>query len=172
MKIIEALKELPLIEKRIESNLEKINRYAAGVESGNSLGIVFASASEQRKEVAALVQANEDLVKRRALLRRQLYITNCTVELEINGVKKTIAEWIEYREKGFNFVERTYNAMNAVLATRELQITKADPMVGAKVVFFFDEADKNKKIEANRDIRDQLDARLEILNATTDLVAV
>lgn len=170
MKIIEALKELPLIEKRIMSNVQKIATYAAGVETGNSTGAAFDSVATQRKELASLIQANEDLVKQRALLRRRLYITNTTVEVEINGVKKTITEWIEYREKGFDLIERTYNALNELNAMNELRNTKVDPTVGAKVVKFYDEAHKNKLIEDNRAIRDQLDAKLEIINATTDLV--
>lgn len=170
MKIIEALKELPLIEKRIMSNIQKIGMYAAAVETGSNTATAFDSVATQRKELASLIQANEDLVKQRALLRRRLYITNTTVEVEINGVKKTIAEWIEYREKGFDLIERTYNALNELNAMSELRNTKVDPTVGAKVVKFYDEAHKNKLIEDNRAIRDQLDAKLEIINATTDLV--
>lgn len=171
MKIIEALKTLPVLEKRIESNIVKISRYAAGVESGSVTGASFDTVAQQRQELASLIQANVDLVKQRASLRRQLYITNTTVEVEINGVKKTISEWIEYREKGFDLVERTYKALNEANAIQELRGAKIDTNVGARVVKFYDEVNKNKLIDENRALKDALDAQLEIINATTEMIA-
>lgn len=174
MKIIEALKELPLLEKRINSNIEKISQYAAGVDttSDGTSGFVFNSSDEQRKQVASLIQSNEDLIKQRASLRRNLYNTNIQVMVEINGEKKSIAEWIEYREKGFYMLESTYRALNDMRATNELRQTKVDPSVGARVVRFYTETDKNDMVNKMEAIRDQLTSQLEIVNATTDLIEV
>ena len=171
MKIIEALKEIPLLEKRIHSNIAKINEYAAGNDTGAG-GHVFDTADKQKAEVAALLQANEDLVKRRSELRRQLYLTNASVKVNIDGTEKTISEWIEYREKGFDLLQATYAALNDQVALNKVRSIQYNPETGIKTVRFYSEADKNDKINKTQALRDQLDARLEMVNATTDLVAL
>lgn len=169
MKIIEALKEMPLLEKRINSNVEQIAQYAAGNDIGNG-GFVFETAERQRQEVAGLLQSTQDLVDRRAALRRKLYITNTQVMVTIEGQTKTITEWIEYREKGAQLLINAYSALNDNRALAQIRTIQYNPEAGIKTVRFYNESDKNAKIQEITKIKDQIDAKLEIINATTDLV--
>lgn len=171
MKIIEALKELPLIDKKLTKNEQLLLTYSASVDAGtiyNSLK--FASAEEQTKQVASLIQSSEDLVSRKAKIRKVLSKTNATIEVTIDGNVKTISEWIEYRKAGLNLLQRSYNQLQDNQCIREVQSTKFDGQQGIKVIRHYDEATRNAKLNAILELASKIDTTLETVNATTDLV--
>lgn len=173
MKIIEALKELPLLEKRIQKNNGMIAVYASDVDTGHGAerqSLAFSTVEEQRKEVQSLVQSTNDLVKRKAELRRKLAITNATVEVKIEGVTMTIAEWIEYRQHGVKNILNALSALNDNSGRQKMQSTQFDPEKGIKIIKFYDEKDRNEQAEKWSSIADKIDSSLEIVNATTDLI--
>ena len=53
MKIIEALKEIPLIEKKIKKNNDDVLRYSATVDNGTP--VLYFPTLEEQKTVASLV---------------------------------------------------------------------------------------------------------------------
>lgn len=169
MKIIEALKELPLLDKRIEKKISQIAEYAAFVDNGHE-ELPFKTEAAQKGEVDSLVQSCHDLVARSAQIRRQLAVTNTSVEVEIGGEKRTIAEWIYYREAGMGARSRAVQSLSDARAKNAIQRTQFDPEAGLKIVKFYDEKARNGEIERLTDIAGQIDARLEMINATTDLI--
>jgi len=66
MKIIEALKEIPLIEKKIKKNNDDVLRYSATVDNGTPV-LYFPTLEEQKQKVLSTVQSTKDLVARRAI---------------------------------------------------------------------------------------------------------
>lgn len=169
MKIIEALKELPLIEKKIAKNIQQIQQYSSEADNGH-MSLPFGDAEKQAKEVDSLVQSTNDLVSRSATLRRVLALTNATIHVEIGGVSRTISEWISYRERGFANQLNALRALNDSIAKGNLNKVGFDEQEGIKIARFYDEKDRNEKVLAVEDIQGQLDARLEMVNATTNLV--
>lgn len=167
MKIIEALKELPLLEKRIEKNIELIQKYSSEVEGAGEF--TFKTKEQQTAEVASLIQSVSDLAARRGKIRRALAMTNATVTVAIQGVTRTITEWIEYRERGYNFEARALQALNTNTAASIVRTTQVQVDIGIKPVRFYDEAEKNAKLAAITEIHGAIDATLEIINATTEL---
>lgn len=172
MKIIEALKELPVLDKRIQKNTEMLVRYASDVDLNvpdERQTFAFKTRDEQQKEVDALRQSVIDLVHRKARLRRALAITNTEVRVTIEGKEQSIAEWIDFREKGVQQILNMLNALNDTNGRNKMGSTQFDPETGIKIVKFYDEKQRNDEIQKWQDIKDKIDGQLEIINATTDL---
>lgn len=173
MKIIEALKKLPTLEKRIIKNIEQIRLYSSAVDNGN-MDLPFGTEEGQKKEVSSLVQSVNDLVAERSRLRRSLAITNAKTFIKIGTLEKSITEWIEYREKGLGFIIDSQSALNISVSEGKVRTggVALDPEKGFKIVRFFDEKTRNNRIEELRDIQDRIDAELEKVNAVTDIIEV
>lgn len=172
MKIIEALKELPLIEKRIRKNIQSISEYSSDLDKGDLTDLPFGTADKQRKEIASLIQANNDLIARKAQLRRDLAFTNTQVKVSIDGVDKSISEWIEYRENGMSNLISTYEHLTDKTARSKVQNSNVDLAQGVKTIRFYDQKQRDDSIRSYQNIADKIDSSLEIINATTDLKQV
>ena len=168
MKIIEALKELPVLDKRIRNQAQQIAEYAGYITSEQP---AFETVEAQRKKVSELLQSNEDLAKRYASIKRALAITNATIEVDVAGEKKTISEWITYKANTHNQLHQTYSALNLNAANSRLSSSQIDLTEGVKLERMYSEEYRNKKLEEIRNLNDTIDATLEIVNATTDMVS-
>lgn len=172
MKIIEALKELPTLDKRISKNIALINEYSSDVdinEDWEKQSLAFGTPEKQREEINSLIQSTNDLVERRARLRRALTITNAEVEVSIRGETRTIAEWIDMRRGGMNLRIKAVEALNDNNGNMRLNNVKFDAEKGIRIIRFFDVAERNNRITELQAIRDEIDAKLEMVNATTEL---
>jgi hypothetical protein len=168
MKIIEALKELPLIEKKIRSNQSKIQQYAS---YATHVGPEFVDADQQKREVDSLVQSNKDLLSRWLNIRRVLNLTNATVQVTIEGKTLSITEWIAFRNTGGNLLISTYSSLNTSTSDNHFRIRQAEVKDGdVGIRRMYDEKKKNEAISEVEDILDKVDSSLEMVNATTDLV--
>lgn len=169
MKIIEALKELPILEKRIAKQYQQIRDYSS---YGSHVGPTFATQEEQINQVKSLIQSNEDLVSRYLKLRRVLNKTNCAIEVTIGTETLSIIEWITMRKSAGKMMIDTYNSQSILVATQHINTKPADIASGVSVgvVRCFDEKEKNASIAAMQAILEKIDASLEMVNATTDLV--
>lgn len=171
MKIIEALKELPLIDKKLEKNNALIVSYAASVDAGTvHNGLKFASVEEQTNQVAALIQSSEDLVARKAKIRKALAKTNATMVVAIGAKTKTITEWIEYRKGGLAALQSAYSRLKDDHVANEVRNVKFDGTQGIKIVRHYDEANRNAKLNEILELATKIDTTLETVNATTDLI--
>lgn len=183
MKLIEALKNLKTIEKRVEKNCQMIGEYSAYV---NVEAPAFETAERQRTEVSSLVQCNTDLAKEYLKLKTAIEFTNLSTKVSIGHRQHTISELITIRtsRKGKNgvgtfsynqFLPATYNALNANKAMQKLQqvfsrqggVNPTDP---AKIIMLYDEADKNKALREWEEFYSAIDGKLEVVNAETELL--
>ena len=164
MKIIEALKELPMNAKKIGRNFALIEQYSSSLNGA----LMFATKEQQEQEIFSLVQANQDLVRRGAHLRRCLAYTNAQVTVNVGGCTRSIAEWQAYRSCGFDNLISTYSAMNDNKARTDSYDNRGTEF--PQVTLFYDEGMKQHDLEVMYSQRDSLDAQLEIINATTDLI--
>lgn len=169
MKIIEALKELPLIKKRLEKNNQLIKQYSSYV---TGVSLEFETEERQRLEVQSLVQANIDLAANFEKITNKLSDTNSTVKVEIEGVTKTIREWITYRNVTSAYLKQTYEALshqaaNTILAANQGRLNLE---AGIQVKKLYKEEDKLKALNSIQAIVDKIDATLEIVNVNTDLI--
>lgn len=169
MKIIEALKELPLIEKKITKNNELLQKYSS---YASHVGSDFKNEKEQLAKVNSIIQANNDLVNRYLSLKRNLTLTNATVEVEINNLKLSIVEWLAYKTTCYKLLINSFDNLN--ISNAEQQFNKVKPNVKEgdtmSIIKCYVEQDKLAAKEKIQDTMDKIDSTLEIVNATTDLI--
>lgn len=171
MKIIESLKELRVIEKRMASNIKSIGDYSS---SSSTYKHIFGTEEKQRKEIASLIQANEDLMNRYIQLKRRIESTNLKVVVSIESDKYTISELLILKRKMASVMEDTYEALSdhkgerALMSDRNSSRDKEGKQ--AFLVRYYDEKHKNAGIRKWQDLYNTIDSRLEIINATTDLL--
>jgi len=87
MKIIEALKELKLIIKKIEKNADNITQYSSLVSTERP---VFGSETDQKNEVSSLIQANKDLMVRYIDLKIRIDRTNMETKVTMRAMARCI----------------------------------------------------------------------------------
>lgn len=170
MKIIEALKGVKVLRKKQSDLIKKIAQNCALMSFNDP-----PYGETQAKMVAGWVQGIEGLSKQILAMSIQLQKTNLntlvTIELEGVAVEKTIAEWILRRRY---LAQADLQAWNT-LTDRGLQ-DKVLPGTGeakdqrATVVRFFDPAIRDAKVVALAEEPAIIDAKLEVVNATTDLL--
>lgn len=168
MKLIGAMKRLRVIEKRMQSNCTSITTYASSVSTEKPL---FETESVQKKEVSSLIQANGDLLKEYLCLKRKIEETNLRTIVEIGGVDYAISDLLVIKRKLANNMVRTYRALNDEQGERRKGSAGAGPDgVRPHVVRFYDEKEKNEGLRKWQDLYDNIDSRLETINALTDLI--
>jgi len=180
MKIIEALKELPLIKKKIDKNEELLKKYSSsvGVKDHPEFDLSFATPGQQAIEVKALLQSTVDLCLREACLRKTLARTNSIVEVKIGSSSRTISEWISFRLTGIPAILRSLESLStnrSLAIVRQPQGNSNLASVGVEnltVVMHYDEKSKNEEVTKWMTMLSEIDSKLEIANAITDLVEV
>lgn len=99
MMIIEGMKRLRVIKKRMASNIDSVNKYAAIISSERPM---FGSEDEQKKEVKEIIQSNLDLLREYLKLKKRIERTNLQTVVEIGGVEYTISDLQFSKESWFS----------------------------------------------------------------------
>lgn len=168
MKIIEALKELKTIDKRLVKQTQMIKKYASAVDGSPA----FDSEHEQQKEVDGLIQSNKDLVLHRTNLRLRIYAANMRERVNTVMGNITIAEAIILRDAGISYLKNTYEALTQESGRAEFDRTARqgfDPENPPKVKRYYNESSKNDAIALYDEFLGQIDGILEVANAEREL---
>lgn len=170
MKIIEALKNLKTIQKRMEKNCAEITRYCAYVSTEIP---AFETEDKQKIEVAGRIQANLDLEAEYLRLKRAIEQTNLAVKITIGTRTYTITELISIKRVLGKYHASTYAALDPQSAMNRLNDVfrkgGVDGINPAKVIVLYKEEDKNRNLRDWEDFMSQIDGKLEVLNAETEL---
>lgn len=172
MKIIEALKELKLIEKKIDKNIMEITQYASIL---NIERPIFESEADQRREIEIRIQSNRDLMNRYLWLKRCIEHTNLVSSIELDGVTYSLIDLLYIKRKMGGKMVSTYSALNTSAADNRIRSGRiAMPTDGRQVntVMLYDEKKKNIGLSEWQNLVDKIDSRLEVLNATIDLIEI
>lgn len=165
--ITEAMKGLKVLEKRMMSNVRDIEQYSSKVSTEKAH---FESDRAQTQEVQKLIQSNMDLQVEYRRLKKNIDYTNLMVEVEFDGVKYTIADLLLLKRKLGQQILMTFRALNERRAEQRL---RGAPTIEGKAPFIermYDEREKNEEIRKWQNLLDNIDIRLETVNATTDLI--
>jgi hypothetical protein len=165
MKIVEALKEMKVILKRMDKNSKQITEYAALPDNER---LHFGTKEAQKKEIKGLIQANIDLATNYINLKQRIEKTNLATKVEINGVTYTISEMLIYKRTLAKVLVNTFKALNDGQA--RLRVVQARGEKQPIIEKFYDETDKNNGERMWDDLYHTIDSRLEVINATTELV--
>jgi hypothetical protein len=166
-KIIEVMKNLKVIEKRMVANREKISKYAAIVSTERP---VFDTESEQKKEVASLIQANMDLIVEYTKGKLLVDKTNAATIVEINGKSYSISELLLLKRKLAQEMIMTFGSLNDNQATMRLRNAQTVDGKVPQVIRMYDERAKNEGTSFWQELYHTIDSRLEVINAMTDVV--
>lgn len=178
-KLIEGMKTLRVIEKRMDANTERINQYACIL---NTERPHFKDEAEQQKEIGKLIQANIDLSIQYLGIKRQIELTNLHTDIKMDGKAYSIADLLIMKRKLGRLIMDTYHALND--DTAKARMRQMGPMgriaergggsglvdPSIQLVRLYDENDKHEQLRKWDDLLNEIDSKLEIINATTDLV--
>lgn len=168
MKLIEAMKQIQDLQRKAEDLRSKVS-YASALTTVDTP--VY---PDQKGKVAEWTQAHSDILKEilrlRVAIQRTNIATEVTIELGDKQVTKSIAEWIHRRRD----LAKEELAMWQKLTDRNLKegvvTTPGGQNVEMKIVRFYDPVERDKKIDLFSSEPSRIDARLEVVNAITDLI--
>lgn len=168
MKIIEAMKQIKDLQRKAEDLRAKVKGSSADYEHETPLY------ENQREKVTGWVQAHSDITKEilrlRLAIQRTNLATKVTIELGGNAVTKTITEWI-HRRKDLATLELS---MWQCLTDRGLKEGYIGQTSGVpkevKLRRYYDPEIRDKAIDALKSEPLLIDARLEVVNAVTDII--
>lgn len=168
MKIVEGLKRLKVLEKRIASNAIDITKYASVLSTEKP---AFETEEKQREEVKKLIQASEDLATEYLKLKSQIEKTNLQVTASINGKTHTLSEFLIIKRKLARMMQGIYEALNIGAAESRAHVARGyGSEQKVSVTQLYDEANRNQKLREWQELYEAVDSRLEVINATEDLV--
>lgn len=165
MKIVEAMKELKLIEKKMEKNADSIQKYSSQPSNERPY---FSTEDAQRKEIKSLIQSNIDLLNNYLGLKKSIEKTNLETQVEFDGKKYTISELLVLKRRLAKMMIVSFDSMNDSNARQNMIRGTGDNTI--KIERFYDEREKNEGLRKWQDFYDNIDSRLEVVNATTDLI--
>ena len=168
MKIIEAMKQIKDLMRKAEDLRQRVHVSAADLDIENP------KYENQKEKVAGWIQAHSDILKEILRLRYAIQKTNIStmVKVELGGVvvEKSIAEWIHRRRD----LAKLDLDMWMRLSDRNLkdgQLTQSDGSKReVKVRRYYNPEERDEKSSMYKSEPLMIDARLEVVNATTDLI--
>lgn len=168
MKIIEALKKTKDYARKLDDLKEKIAKHSADMDFENPVY------PDQRAQVQSWVQASVDLVREIGRLKYCIAKTNISTQVTIQigevSVTKTISEWIERRKNLVALENSIYRSLtNKNLKDVNISTSNGVPQL-SRVRLYFDPKEKDQKMWILGEEPSLIDARLEIVNAVTDLI--
>lgn len=168
MKIIEALKQIKDLQKKAEDLRRKVQQHSAHV---NFETPVY---TDQKGQVSQWIQAHSDILKKILDLRIAIQRTNLSVQvpIEISGqtINKSIAEWIHRRRDLANLERDMWKQLTDKNIKEGHAQNSMGQMMEVKIVRCYDPKERDGKIGLYDSEPTTIDAKLEIVNATTDLV--
>lgn len=172
--ITEALAELKTIQKRIEKKREFVGQYVGRQEGlKDPLDKDGGSPEVIRRERQAIA----DLEARHVAIRTAIQKVNQSTSIVIDGVKKTIAEWLTWRKEVAPGMQSFIAKLRqSVIQARNTAQQKGYGLVPATavtaetkptdIVINVDEAALAKDAESLENILGTLDGQLSLKNAT------
>jgi hypothetical protein len=174
LKIIEALKKTKDLLRKAEDIRKKIADNCADLEIETP---AYGTAEQQTKQISEWLQAHSDILKEIEKLRLSIQRTNLVNEIPVEvtdgkHVVKSIAAWIHRRKDLAKFEANAWrNLTNKGLSARNYQPDiKVEEFKVANVRKFFNQQERDQKVEDYTSEPSRIDAALEIANATTDLI--
>jgi hypothetical protein len=170
MKLIEGMKQLKVIEKKILHNSQRIQEYAAIVSTERP---IFGTEDAQRKQVNELIQSNTDLAKEYLALKKRVDLTNIQTMVTIGKETFSISDLLQIKRTVATLMRSTYTALNDNVAASRLMSVRGQPTneKTPHVDRMYDEQAKFAGLQYWQGLQDEIEVRIEVINATTELVA-
>jgi len=173
MKLIEALKEKKLNQKKVAGVISDIQKYSSitSVEKP-----AFETEKEQTAYVKSLVQSGMDLLNRRAHLKMLIDKTNLETKIKIPKGSVfpeheiSIAEALMFKLNYNEYVQLFSALSRSTAASRLRSMPSLSDGTKAIEIQLYEESWKNNSLKDLKMKFDHIDAHLEMMNATVDVV--
>lgn len=171
MKLIEAMKKQRVIEKRMAENIKSINQYASMPSNERPY---FDTEQAQKAKVKELIQSNTDLMREYLWLKRCVEKTNLETTMEMGGREYTLSELLIIKRKMGTIMLNTFNALNDGSSQLRLAQFRGQASDGKTptIARYYQENDKIEGKKEYQDLLDNIESRLEVHNAITELIEV
>ena len=169
MKLIQAMKKLKDLKEKAEDLRGKVAVFCA------DLTMETPTYPDQRKQVAEWMQAHHDILTEilglRVAVQRTNLATRVTIELDGNHVGKSIAEWIHRRKDLARLDMDMWSKLgDRGLREQNVQTTPGGSVTEVRIRRYFDPIERDRQLEIYRSEPGIIDATLEVVNATTELI--
>ena len=171
MKIIEALKEIKNLRRKLGDIQEKISIYSADNSTDTPIY------ENQKLQIESWLQAAEDINKNILNLSHRIHKTNVNTKMTIEvidgkPITKSIDEWLL---RMFNLAEedkKTWLSLNVndSSKTQKYRLPNSSTDVVVTRRLYFDILKRDKKLEEYSSEKSKINSKLEIINAITDLL--
>jgi hypothetical protein len=169
MKIIEAMKQVKSNKEKIADLQLKIANTCANHTHETPLY------PDTKAKVSEWLQSCEDTARDNVglllAIQKTNLATNVTIELGGKSVTKCIAEWVWRRREYAAMDSMTWSKLTDRNLKEGFMPTSTGQQMEIKIVRHYDPVLRDSKLAMYRDEPHRIDAALEVVNATTELVA-
>lgn len=174
MMLIEGMKKLKVLEKHMQRNAERIQQYASIPSNEKPY---FGDEKAQKDEVNKLIQSNEDLLAEYLHIKKRIDMTNLTTKVTIGKDAFILSDLLILRRGLSKKMQTTFHALNDKYADERIRgyqqrITTQAGEKPVHVLRLYDEKEKFEKLQYWQGLDDEIEQRLEVINATTKLVEI
>jgi hypothetical protein len=174
MKLIEALKKTKDLQRKADDIRAKIGNFCADLDAEVP---AYGTPEAQTKQIQEWLQAHTDILKEIENLRLSIQKTNLAIEVSVEvtdgkNVKKSIAAWIHRRKDLAKLDVAAWSGLtNRNLRPQNYKAASSSEEVKiSNVRKYYNQQERDKKVEDFTSEPSRIDAALEIANAVTDLV--
>lgn len=168
MKIIEGMKKLKDLQKKAGDIRDKVSLNCA------ISSIQSPIYDNQSNKISEWLQAHQDIMKEILKLRIDIQKTNLvtevTIELGDKQVTKTIAEWIHRRRDLADYDKKLFRGLTDRGIREGNGNTPTGDVIDIKIIRYYSPEQRDAKISLYDSEPSLIDAKLEVINAITDLV--
>ncbi|MFC7441987.1 hypothetical protein [Laceyella putida] len=183
MLIQQGLSELKLIKKRMAKIQEELSTYSAwSSKKKHPWGIKGAnqeySVKQAEKEVQAKIQAYHDLAQRFFTIKSAIDRTNLETKITVAGKTFSLHEALLYKNHLIAMNKSLVEACNLAIRRAESEVERynskkeRDSVDNADLLYLFPRQEVEKVNQFNIEFMEQVDAALQIANATTQLIGI
>ena len=168
MKIIEGLKEIKELHRKADDLKDKIGKNCA------IASIETPEYENQGAKIKGWLQSHSDLMKEILRLRIAIQRTNLetpvTIEINGKGVQKSIAEWIHRRRDLSKEELAVWSKLGDRGIVEGTGMSPSKDPIEIKIIRYFEPTTRDEMKDRYSSEPSTVDAKLEIVNAVTDLI--
>ena len=169
MSVAEAMVELKLIVKKLETRTESIRKYSSKAK------MIEDEIEDQEKYVKELIQSSEDLIKRYTRIKLAIQKSNIETTFEFQGKTYTIAEAILLKQGILDLHEKIWLSLTSITGRNQIDEylrkfgmgTMSDEALEKLELvphLFYDQKMKKDKLEELLELRSYLDRLIDKAN--------
>jgi len=168
VKIIEGLKKIKDLSRKADDLRDKVRNHSA-------LGdYETPKYKNQKQQITEWIQAHSDVLQEISRLKVAIqntnFLTSVAIELDGRIVTKCIAAWIHRRRDLAGYELQMWQQLTDRGIKEGMGKSVSGEPMEVKIVRFYDPETKDKKVAAYSEEPSLIDAKLEIVNAVTELI--